>query len=424
MKILLIGSGGREHSLADKLKESKNVELYATPGNPGIFELAKVAKIDANNFEQVANFCKANEIDFVLVGPEKPLSDGIADYLENLNIPVFGPSKLAAEIESSKAFAKNLMKENNIPTASFAIFSKDEFQQAIDYINHTDGNVVIKADGLAAGKGVIITNNKNDAIEALKEIYSGLFGEAGNKVVIEEFLEGEEASIFILTDGDEFILLPPAQDHKRIFDGDKGKNTGGMGAYAPTPLITDDLISQIINQIIEPTLEAMNRESRKFKGCLYAGLMITKQGPKVVEFNCRFGDPETQAVMQLIEGDFAGLLHSISIGKINKDLISYKADISASCVVLASNGYPDKFEKGFEITGLDTIKQNNVKVYHSGTELIGGKLVTNGGRVLCVASFATTLQSSLKLNYEAIEQINYKGKYYRKDIGYKALKQK
>lgn len=423
MKILLIGSGGREHSLADKLKDNKQVELYATPGNPGIFELAIDAKIDASNFEEVANFCKGKNIDFVVVGPEKPLSEGIADFLESKAIPVFGPSKLAAEIESSKAFAKNLMKANNIPTASYAIFSKDEKQQAIDYINQLERNVVIKADGLAAGKGVIVTNSKEEATRALAEIYSGAFGDAGDKVVIEEFLEGEEASIFILTDGVQYTLLPAAQDHKRILDGDKGKNTGGMGAYAPAPLITEELKAQIIEQIVEPTLQAMNASGRKFKGCLYAGLMITKHGPKVIEFNCRFGDPETQAVLQLIEGDFAGLLHSIAKGKIEKNLISIKNNISASCVVLASSGYPDKFEKGFEITGIENITNKNIKVYHSGTSLVNGKLVTSGGRVLCVTSFAQSLQDSLDLNYQAVEKINFQGKYFRKDIGYKALKQ-
>lgn len=422
MKILLIGSGAREHSLAERLHRDKNVILYSLPGNPGIWEISEKVHIDSNNFEEIKEFCRNSFINFVLVGPEQPLADGLADYLSNNGIPVFGPNKSAAEIESSKVFAKNLMHNYGIPTAKFGTFSLENETEALEFIKKTGLPIVIKADGLAAGKGVLICDTFESAKEELSNIFSGSFGSAGNNVVIEEFLEGEEASIFALTDGEDYVILPAAQDHKRILDGDLGKNTGGMGAYAPAPIITKELLENIEEEIIKPTINAMRAEGRKFIGCLYFGLMITKTGPKVIEYNCRFGDPETEAVLQLVEGDFAELLYSIAKGKIDKSLIRISQDKYVSCVVLASQGYPDSYTKGFEIAGLDKLYGENTLIYHAGTSKKDGNIVTNGGRVLCITSVANSLQESLDMNYSAISKINFEGMYYRKDIGQKAFK--
>jgi phosphoribosylamine--glycine ligase len=420
MKILLIGSGGRENCLADKLVNSGDVELYAAPGNPGILNFAKFAEIDINNFIEVSTFCKNERIDFVVIGPEQPLAMGIVDFLEERGILVFGPSKKASEIESSKSFAKNLMRTNNIPTANFSVFNKEDIDSAISYIADLTYPIVIKADGLAAGKGVIIAGDFEEAKQTIEEIFYGAFAEAGNKIIIEEYLQGEEASIFVLTDGDDYIILPSSQDHKRIGEGDTGKNTGGMGAYSPAPIVNSNVLQKIELEIIKPTLQAMKQSGRKFKGCLYAGLMIANDSPKVIEFNCRFGDPETQAVLQLIEGNFAQLLFSIAKGQIKKEEITLIENKFASCVVIASKGYPDKFNKGYEIFGIDNL-QNDSIIYHSGTKKEGNKILTNGGRVLCVVSVADNLAESLDKNYRTIEKIDFEGKYFRKDIGKKGL---
>ncbi|QQS37627.1 MAG: phosphoribosylamine--glycine ligase [Ignavibacteriales bacterium] len=423
MNVLLIGSGGREHALAIKICESKSLtKLICSPGNPGISKLAEIPLLNISNSSEVINFCNANKIDLVVIGSEKPLADGLANVLRQNKINVFGPDAEAAAIESEKSFAKNLMIKYKIPTASFAEFDNSQINEAKSHLKKLSYPLVIKADGLAAGKGVIICHNQRQAIEAVNEmLVNKSFGEAGNKIIIEEFMDGEEASIFAITDGKDFVCLPAAQDHKRIGDNDTGKNTGGMGAYAPAPLITDELQTSIEKLIIEPTINALMDEGKPFVGCLYAGLMITPDGPKVVEFNCRFGDPETQAVLPLLQGDFLELLYTAGCGRINTQSISYNGG-SSVCVVLASGGYPDEYKSGFEISGLGALPENII-AYHAGTKLSEGKIVTAGGRVLGITSVISNndLMSAKQLAYNAISQINFEGMYFRKDISDKAI---
>jgi phosphoribosylamine--glycine ligase len=423
MKIVLIGSGGREHALAVKIAESRVVEkLFIIPGNPGTKQIGVNIQIAQDDHDLIVKFCLEQQIDLVVIGPEKPLIDGLADKLRDEGIKVFGPSKIAARIEGEKSFAKNLMKEAKIPTAAFEIFDKDNYDAAIKYLHKINYPAVIKADGIAAGKGVMIADAFDDAKEALKECFINCsFGSAGDKIVIEEFMTGQEASVFAITDGTEFILLPAAQDHKRIFDNDKGKNTGGMGAYAPTPFVNDNDLKIVAKEIIEPTLNALREKGMPFIGCLYCGLMMTSAGPKVVEFNCRFGDPETQVILPLLDGNFVELLHSAASGKINKDAIKYNGGASV-CVVAASGGYPDKFEKGFVINGLENVFPN-VNVYHAGTKELDGKILTNGGRVLNITSFTekNNVIEAKRIAYEALSKINFEGMHYRKDISDKAF---
>ena len=423
MKIVLIGSGGREHALAVKIAGCRETEkLYIIPGNTGTKQVGENVQINQDDHELIIKFCLEQNIDLVVIGPEKPLIDGLADKLRNEGVKVFGPSKKAARIEGEKSFAKNLMKESKIPTAAFEVFDKDNYNIAITYLNKVNYPRVIKADGIAAGKGVMIAEAFDDAKEALKECFINCsFGSAGDKIVIEEFMSGQEASIFAITDGTDFILLPAAQDHKRIFDGDKGKNTGGMGAYAPTPFVNDKELNLIAKEIIEPTLIALREKGMPFIGCLYCGLMMTSSGPKVVEFNCRFGDPETQVILPLLDGNFVELLYSAASGKIKKDAVKYNGGASV-CVVAASGGYPDTFEKGFVINGLENVFKN-VNVYHAGCKELDGKILTNGGRVLNVTSFIekNNLTDAKKMVYEALSKINFVGMHYRKDISDKAL---
>lgn len=423
MRIVLIGSGGREHALADKIAESKTCsKLFILPGNPGTKRVGENIPIDQNDHMGIINFCLEQKIDLVVIGPEKPLIDGLTDKLLNKGIKAFGPSLKAARIEGEKSFAKNLMKEFNIPTATFEVFNKENYDDAIIYLHKISYPIVIKADGIAAGKGVIIAESFEDAREALKECFvNSSFGRAGDKVVIEEFMSGQEASIFVVTDGRDFVLLPVAQDHKRIFDDDKGKNTGGMGAYAPTPFVNKQHVDMIAKDIIKPILNALNERGSSYIGCLYCGIMITKQGPKVVEFNCRFGDPETQVVLPLLDGDFVELLFSAANGKINHEAVKYNGGTSVS-VVVASKGYPDKYEKGFEIYGLEKIP-HNVKVFHAGTKEVNGKIITDGGRVLGITSFTeiNNLTEAKRIVYNAIAKIHFDGMYYRKDISDKAI---
>jgi len=422
MKILVIGSGAREHTLVEKLNSNFN-DIWAFPGNPGIFQIANKTDIQTNSFEEIARFCDQNKIDLVVVGPEQPLADGIIDYLEARQIKVFGPSKLASEIESSKSFAKQLMNQFNIPTADFGVFDKNQIEFALEFCKKLNGPIVIKADGLAAGKGVTICQTYQDAKTTLNEYFEGKFGTASNKVVIEEFLEGEEASIFVITDGREYIILPSAQDHKRVFDGDKGPNTGGMGSYSPAPIITKELLAEIEEIIIKPTISGMEQIGRPFRGCLYIGLMIDKnRKPFVIEYNCRFGDPETQAVLQLISGDFDKLLMSVANHKLDKSFVTIEENKFASCVVIASGGYPDNFQVGYEIFGLDKLDNQKVKIYHAGTKFDNNKLHTNGGRVLCLVSKGPNLKESLTNIYEEILKIHFENKHYRTDIGNRALK--
>lgn len=423
MNILLIGSGGREHALALALTNSLScTKLYSYPGNPGIWKISEKVEQELKTHTDFVNFCKINNIDLVVIGPEQPLADGLADSLRQNDINVFGPSKLAARLESSKGFAKEFMRKYNIPTADFRIFSKEEQDQVIEYLRKSIFPVVIKADGLAAGKGVVIAKDFFEAENIIKEIFSGLFGEAGNYIVVEEFMEGEEASVLSITDGKDFILLPSSQDHKRILDGDEGKNTGGMGAYAPAPVINKEVLEQIELEIISPTIKAMNAEETPFRGCLYAGLMIKNNKAKVVEFNVRFGDPETQAVLPLISGDFAALLYSAAIGNLDKSKININIDKYCCCVVLASRGYPDNFGKGFEIKGIDLAEQNGALVFHAGTALKDGKLVNSGGRVLGITALGNSLDEAIKKAYQCVDVISYQNKYYRQDIGIKGLK--
>ncbi len=424
MNVVIIGSGGREHALALAISKSKLLnKLFCLPGNPGTKNICENIEITPNDFTKILTFSKSNDIDLVIIGPEQPLVDGLSDYLRENNINVFGPSSSAAQIESSKSFAKSLMIRSGVPTASYKEFNSNEFKEAVDYLGNCHFPIVIKADGLASGKGVFICDNRKQAEQIIYEIsVDKIFGNAGEKFLIEEFMIGEEASVFAITDGEDFITLPAAQDHKRIGDNDTGKNTGGMGAYAPAPLISEIIEKEIQNKIIKPILHQLKSEGYPFVGCLYAGLMITSEGPKVVEFNCRFGDPETQVVLPILEGDVLKLLFSAATGKIDKESVRYSGGCSV-CVVAASKGYPDKFEKGFEISGLD-IDDPEVIVYHAGTKEINGKILTNGGRVLGVTSVLkyNNLIEAREKAYNAIKKINFKNIYYRNDIALKAIK--
>ncbi len=422
MNVAVIGSGGREHAIAQKISESKQLdELFIIPGNPGTEKLGKNIALDYTNHANLIEFCKENKIELVVIGPEIPLVDGLADSLRDSGINTFGPSKSAAEIEGNKSFSKNLMQKYNIPTAVFKVFTKDDYSEAIKYLDGISYPTVIKASGLAAGKGVAICESKNDAEVYINQCFNkSLFGNSGETLVIEEFLQGEEVSIFAITDGDDFVLLPSAQDHKRRFDGDKGPNTGGMGAYAPAPLATDEILKRISEEVIIPTLEAMKKEGRKYNGCLYAGLMIDNGEPSVVEFNCRFGDPETQVVLPIINGDFLQLLNSAAIGSINKASVSV-TNKNAITVVAASDGYPGSYKKGIPITGIDNAHDDSITVFHAGTKKDNGILKTNGGRVLSVTAISEdSLSSAKKMAYNAIKKIKFDGIVYRTDISNKA----
>ena len=423
MNVAIIGSGGREHAIAYKVCESSLLnDLYILPGNPGTAKLGKNINIDVKNFQDVILFCKDKEIELVIIGPEQPLVDGLANILRDNNIPVFGPDKEAARIEAEKSFAKHLMQIANVPTAKYIEIDTIKYDRAKDFLKQKKYPCVIKANGLAAGKGVVICNSADEAEKTLRLFFiEKIFGKAGEKILIEEFLTGEEASIFAITDGNDFICLPSSQDHKRIGDNDTGKNTGGMGAYSPAPIVTPKIMEEVVVKIIAPTLKAMNNEGKKFIGCLYAGLMLTEKGPKVIEFNCRFGDPETQAVLPLLNGDFLKLLYSAAKGKMDKNIITYNGG-SSVCVVAASSGYPDSYKKGFEITGLDDLPED-VIVFHAGTKEKNEKIVTSGGRVLGITSVIqeNDLVKAKAKAYEALEKIHFKNIYYRKDIADKAI---
>ncbi|MES2767249.1 MAG: phosphoribosylamine--glycine ligase [Bacteroidota bacterium] len=421
MNVLLIGGGGREHALAWKISESPVLKkLFCTPGNPGIFEIAEKAEIDLNGVE-IVEFCREHKISLVVIGPDKEIADGLADTLCNARIPVFGPSRKAARLEWSKGFAKEFMDRHNIPTAGYARFKSNETELAWRYLAAQDFPVVIKADGLAAGKGVTVAYDNDTAFGALDEIFNGKFGAAGAEVVIEDFLKGEEASVFAICDGRRFVTLAPAQDHKRAFDNDEGKNTGGMGSYAPAAIVTPDVLKKVEERIIAPVLKGMADEGATFVGCLFVGLMIDNGEPSVVEFNARFGDPETQSVLTVFKGDFLRLLHSAAMKNIDSYWIKEVADGVACTVVLASKGYPDAFEKGFPITGLENAQSENVRIFHAGTTLKEDKLVTNGGRVLGVTAKSETLEDAIATAYKAVNKVCFDNIFYRKDIGKKGL---
>ncbi len=424
MNVLLLGSGGREHAIAWKISQSKSLtKLFISPGNPGTASLGQNVNL-GNEHQAIAGFCLSESIDLVVIGPEQPLVEGLADFLRQKDITVFGPGKKAAEIEGRKSFAKQLMVKYSIPTAEYKEFDKSHFDDASEYLKSVSYPVVLKADGLAAGKGVIICGSNDEAEKALKDIFvDNVFGEAGDKIIVEEFLEGEEASILAVTDGDDFILLPSSQDHKRIGENDTGKNTGGMGAYSPAPVIDNKMLNRISSEIIRPVLNGLKLEGRKFSGCLYAGLMITRKGPKVVEFNCRFGDPETQAVLPLVEGDFLKLLYSSASGKLDKSAVSFSRG-TAVCVVAVSAGYPESYSKGFEISGLEGLDSPQIIVFHAGTSEKDGRILTSGGRVIGVTAVLeeNDLQKARTLVYGALNKIKFEGMYFRRDIGMKALK--
>ena len=424
MKILVTGSGGREHAIVWKLKQNPKVTgIYCAPGNAGINQIAVPVNIKADDTEALLKFVKENEIDFTVVGPEVPLEKGIVDLFTSNGHKIFGPTQNAAKLENSKIFAKDFMNCYNIPTAGFKSFNSTEKQSVLSYLKTTKYPVVIKADGLAAGKGVLICENEEEAVNAVEDILDGkIFGTAGDNIVIEDFLTGVEASVFAICDGTDYIVLPPAQDHKKIGEGETGKNTGGMGSYAPADkAVTPEVLKKVKKNIIEPVLLNMSKEGNEFKGCLFCGLMIDESGePYVIEFNTRFGDPETQVVLPLINSDFLAMLIASSEGTIGK----YKAEYGKSyycCVVLASGGYPDKYESGKEITGLDKISEDCL-VFHAGTETVDGKILSSGGRVLnVVGSSGTDLKQAIDTAYRNAEIINFENKYYRKDIGIKGL---
>lgn len=422
MNILIIGSGGREHAISLKLSEEQsNHKLFISPGNAGTSQIGKNINLNLNDLSEIWTFCKSNQIELVIIGPEQPLVDGLADKLREKSINVFGPNKNAARIEGDKEFAKTLMSEYEVPTASFRSFNKDKFDDAIEYLRNGSFPIVLKASGLAAGKGVIIAANFEEAEKALSEMMKdAVFGSAGDIVVIEEFLEGDELSVFVVTDGDDYFILPQSQDHKRVGEGDTGKNTGGMGAYAPVKFVTDELIEEIEENVINPTLKGLKEKDSKFSGCLYCGLINTEEGIKVIEFNCRFGDPEIQAVLQLVEGSFSQLLLSTAKGKIDKNSVSLSSG-SAICIVAASGGYPDTYQKGYEITGIPN-NTENLRIIHAGTKMSEGKILTNGGRVLNIVANdkSNDLAKCKKIAYDALSQIEFTEKYFRRDIGYKA----
>ena len=416
--ILIIGSGGREHALAWKLSKSlPKKKIYAIPGNPGIAEVAEcVTEISIGDNAAVVNFAKENNVDLVVIGPEAPLVNGLVDALDAAQIKSFGPNKAAAQMEGSKIFAKQLMKKYGIPTADFEIF--DNSDDAKTYIKSKGAPIVIKADGLAAGKGVIVAMTLDDAINAVDEMKN--FGDAGNKIVVEEFMDGEEASVLAFTDGKTILPMIAAQDHKRLSDGDTGVNTGGMGAYAPAPIVTPQVMSKVEEKILKPTIAALNSEGITYKGCLYAGLMIVDGEPKVVEFNCRFGDPETQAVLPLLKSDLVDIMQACADGTLDREKISWSDDC-AVCVVLASGGYPKAYKKNLPIKGIMRAKLSS-NVFHAGTAKVDGKLVTSGGRVLGVTATAKNIRQAVEKVYKAVKLITFDDMYYRRDIAHRALK--
>lgn len=420
--VLLIGSGGREHAIAWKLKRSSNLgKLFIAPGNPGTDELGINIDLDTNNFGVVAAFCQEQNIDLVVVGPEVPLVNGITDFLEKENIKVFGPHKRAAKLEGSKEFAKEFMMKYRIPTADYAVFSSQDFDDALTFVQSKDSYpIVLKADGLAAGKGVFICKNEQEVIDRLSELKGeGALGGAADKLVIEEFMEGEEASVFIISDGHSSHILHNAQDHKRIGEGDTGLNTGGMGAYSPAPLMTEELLGQVKTDIVEPTITGMQLEEAAYHGILYVGLMITDQGPKVVEYNCRFGDPECQVILPGIENDFLELLVATTEQRLDEIKISLNNNYRC-CVVLSSSGYPGSYEKGKTIQGLSSVDEEAL-IFHAGTSVNGDSLVTSGGRVLNVVGSGKTLNDAIEHAYKNVGKIHFDGCYYRRDIGAKGL---
>lgn len=423
MKVLVIGGGGREHAIVWKLSQSRLVDkIYCCPGNAGIAELAECIEVSQNDFNSLLDFVKYEWIDLTIVGPEDPLSKGIVDLFEKEGRKILGPSRAAARLESSKVFSKDLMRLHGIPTAEYKVFTS--YLHAEEHIKFKGTPIVIKADGLAAGKGVFVASNIDEAIDALKLIMKErVFGEAGNRVIIEQCLTGEEASYMVFTDGKTIIPMVSSQDHKRIFDGDKGPNTGGMGAYSPAPVITEELERVIIDRVMKPAIRALRSEGINYKGILYAGLMIDKGIPNVLEFNCRFGDPETQPVLARLKTDFMDIAMAITDEKLSSiNNIEWKKE-TAVCVVLSSNGYPGQYRKGDKIKGIhDANRMEGVYVFHAGTAFKGESIVTAGGRVLGVTATGSDIAKAKYRAYEAVGKIHFNGMHYRKDIADRALK--
>ena len=418
MKILVVGSGGREHALAWKLKQSPLVtQVFCANGNAGTH--LDVTNVILSTPTDIINFCKSENIEFVVVGPETPLVEGLADVLRENNIAVFGPSAKAAQLEGSKDFTKRIAKKYNIPTADYESFT--DATQAIAYIKEKGAPIVIKADGLAAGKGVVVAMSEQEAIDAVNDIMGGKFGQAGELVVIEEFLEGEEVSFFALTDGEIAIEFGSAQDHKRVGDGDTGANTGGMGTFSPAPIMSEALRAEVMEKIIYPTVNGMKSEGIKFQGVLFAGLMITKTGAKLIEYNVRFGDPETQSIMMRLDSDLLPALLACEKGGLDKIKIAFKPE-AALCVIMAANGYPEQYQKGTIIKGLEEAgKLENVKIFHAGTAQKDGNIVANGGRVLGVTALGKEIKTAQSKAYQAVDLIDWKEGFCRRDIGSKAV---
>lgn len=418
MKILVVGSGGREHAIIKKIKENKNVEaIFALPGNGGISADATCVSIAATDIDGIVDFATSNAIDYAVVAPDDPLVLGCVDALEAKGIACFGPNARAAIIEGSKVFSKNLMKKYGIPTAEYETF--DDVDKALAYLDDAPIPTVIKADGLALGKGVIIAQTRDEAKAAVKSMMlDKAFGKSGDHIVIEEFLTGPEVSVLSFTDGKTVVPMISSMDHKRIGDNDTGLNTGGMGTVAPNPYYTEEIAAECMEKVFLPTVNAMNSEGRSFKGCLYFGLMLTNDGPKVIEYNCRFGDPETQVVLPLLDSDLLTVMQAVSAGKLAECPVKFREG-SACCVIMASDGYPVAYEKGFEISIPDDLSNN---VYVAGASLKDGRLLTNGGRVLGVTAVEDTLSAAVKTAYSYVERISFENSYFRRDIGAKALK--
>lgn len=422
MQVLVIGGGGREHTLVWKLAQSKKVtKLYAAPGNPGMKDLAECVDLDIADLDGLADWAEKHAIDLTVVGPEAPLVAGIVDVFKARGLTIFGPSAKAAEIEGSKIFSKELMEKYGVPTAFFKVC--DNLADARAFVEEKGAPIVIKADGLAAGKGVVVAMTRDEALAALDEMMGAhKFGSAGNRVVIEEFMEGEEASLLAFTDGKTIVPMLAAQDHKRVNDGDQGPNTGGMGAYCPAPVMTDALKEKTVKEVLRPIVDALAKEGRPYSGCLYAGLMIKGDSVKVVEFNARFGDPETQVVLPLLKSDLAEIMVACANGTLTPDLVKW-SDKAAVCVVMASGGYPASYKKGIPITGLKAANaMDDVVVFHAGTREEDGKILTNGGRVLGVTAVADDIPSAQQKAYDAVDKIHFDGAHYRQDIAWRALR--
>jgi len=421
MKILIVGSGGREHALAWKLKQSKKVQrLYCAPGNAGMMRIAKCVNIKADDIERLADFATSSSINLTLIGPEQPLVLGLADEFKRRRLKVFGPEKAGARLEGSKVFAKEFMQKYHIPTAAFKVF--DNLTEAIGFCKGIEFPTVIKVDGLAAGKGVMIVRSFEAASAALEQIFTQKkFGEAGSRVVIESCLTGQEVSVMVITDGKAYVPLLPSQDHKQAYDGDQGPNTGGMGAYCPAEFVTEKIMSQITQFVLEPVVAGLRKENIPYRGVIYAGLMLTDAGPKVLEFNCRFGDPETQAVLPLLKSDLMEVMKATVEGRLDKlGQLDWRRG-SAACVVLASKGYPGKYSTGQRISGLQNIREEGAYVFHSGTRKENNQWVTDGGRVLGVMGMNGNLKGALAKVYRIVKRIKFDGAHYRHDIGSRQL---